>query len=48
MQCLLPAILIPVLMMGVVYSGMSSQSEDMSQITQITSMMETNTFLWLV
>lgn len=44
MQCLLPAILIPVLMMGVVYSGMSSQSEDMSQITQITSMMETNTF----
>lgn len=44
MQCLLPAILIPVLMMGGVYSGMSSQSEDMSQITQITSMMETNTF----
>ena len=29
-QCSLPAILIPVLMMGGVYSGMSSQSEDMS------------------
>ena len=44
-QCLLPAILIPILMVVVVYAGFNSDKMRLEQITQMLQQMPTNTFM---
>ena len=44
MQCLIPAILIPILMVVVVYTGLNSDGMGLEQITQMVQQMPTNTF----
>ena len=44
-QCLLPAILIPILMVVVVFAGFNSDKMRLEQITQILQQMPTNTFI---
>ncbi len=44
MQCLIPAILIPIIMVVVVYSGLNSDGKGLEQITQMLQQMPTNTF----
>ena len=45
MQCLIPAILIPIVMVVVVYAGLNSEGMGLEQITQMLQQMPTNTFL---
>lgn len=45
MQCLIPAILIPIVMVVVVYAGLNSEGMGLEQITQMLNQMPTNTFL---
>ena len=45
MQCLLPAILIPILMVGIVYMGMNSNEAELEQMMQIINQSSTNTFI---
>ena len=45
MQCLIPAILIPIIMVVVVYSGLNSDGNGLEQITQMLQQMPTNTFI---
>ena len=45
MQCLIPAILIPIIMVVVVYSGLNSDGKGLEQITQMLQQMPTNTFI---
>ena len=45
MQCLIPAILIPILMVVVVYTGLNSDGMGLEQITQMLQQMPTNTFI---
>ena len=44
MQCLIPAILIPIIMVVVVYTGLNSDGMGLEQITQMLQQMPTNTF----
>ena len=44
MQCLIPAILIPIIMVVVVYTGLNSDGMGLEQITQMAQQMPTNTF----
>ena len=44
MQCLIPAILIPIIMVVVVYTGLNSDGMGLEQITQMVQQMSTNTF----
>lgn len=44
MQCLIPAILIPIIMVVVVYTGLNSDGMGLEQITQMVQQMPTNTF----
>ena len=44
MQCLIPAVLIPIIMVVVVYAGLNSDGMGLEQITQIMQQMPTNTF----
>ena len=44
MQCLIPAILIPIIMVVVVYAGLNSDGMGLEQITQMIQQMSTNTF----
>ena len=44
MQCLLPAILIPIVMVVVVFAGFNSDGMGLEQITQMLQQMPTNTF----
>ena len=44
MQCLIPAILIPIIMVVVVYAGLNSDGMGLEQITQMVQQMPTNTF----
>ena len=45
LQCLIPAILIPIVMVVVVYAGLNSDGMGLEQITQMLNQMPTNTFL---
>ena len=45
MQCLIPAILIPIIMVVVVYAGLNSDGMGLEQITQMLQQMPTNTFI---
>ena len=45
MQCLIPAILIPIVMVVVVYAGLNSEGMGLEQITQTLQQMPTNTFV---
>ena len=45
MQCLIPAILIPIVMVVVVYAGLNSEGMGLEQITQMLQQVPTNTFL---
>ena len=45
MQCLIPAILIPIIMVVVVYAGLNSDGMGLEQITNILQQMPTNTFI---
>ena len=45
MQCLIPAILIPIIMVVVVYTGLNSDGMGLEQITQMAQQMPTNTFI---
>ena len=45
LQCLIPAILIPIIMVVVVYAGLNSDGMGLEQITQMLHQMPTNTFL---
>ena len=45
MQCLIPAILIPIIMVVVVYTGLNSEGMGLEQITQMLQQMPTNTFI---
>ena len=45
MQCLIPAVLIPIIMVVVVYTGLNSDGMGLEQITQMVQQMPTNTFL---
>ena len=45
MQCLIPAVLIPIIMVVVVYAGLNSDGMGLEQITQIMQQMPTNTFI---
>ena len=45
MQCLIPAVLIPIIMVVVVYAGLNSDGMGLEQITQMLHQMPTNTFL---
>lgn len=45
MQCLIPAILMPIVMVVVVYAGLNSEGMGLEQITQMLQQMPTNTFL---
>lgn len=44
MQCLIPAVLIPIIMVVVVYAGLNSDEMGLEQITQMLQQMPTNTF----
>lgn len=44
MQCLIPAVLIPIIMVVVVYAGLNSDGMGLEQITQMLQQMSTNTF----
>ncbi len=44
MQCLIPAVLIPIIMVVVVYAGLNSDGMGLDQITQMVQQMPTNTF----
>ncbi len=44
MQCLIPAVLIPIIMVVVVYAGLNSDGMGLEQITQMLQQMPTNTF----
>ena len=44
MQCLIPAILIPIIMVVVVFAGFNSDGMELEQITQMAQQMPTNTF----
>ena len=44
MQCLIPAVLIPIIMVVVVYAGLNSDGMGLEQITQMVQQMPTNTF----
>ena len=44
MQCLIPAVLIPIIMVVVVYTGLNSDGMGLEQITQMVQQMPTNTF----
>ena len=44
MQCLIPAILIPIIMVVVVYTGLNSDGMGLEKITQMVQQMSTNTF----
>lgn len=44
MQCLIPAILIPIIMVVVVYTGLNSDGMGLEQISQMVQQMPTNTF----
>ena len=44
MQCLIPAVLIPIIMIVVVYAGLNSDGMGLEQITQMVQQMPTNTF----
>ena len=44
MQCLIPAILIPIVMVVVVFAGFNSDGMGLEQITQMLQQMPTNTF----
>ena len=45
MQCLIPAILIPIIMVVVVYAGLNSDGMGLEQITQMLQQTPTNTFI---
>ena len=45
MQCLIPAILIPIVMVVVVYAGLNSEGMGLEQIIQMLQQMPTNTIL---
>ncbi len=45
LQCLIPAILIPIVMVVVVYAGLNSEGMGLEQITQMLQQVPTNTFL---
>ena len=45
MQCLIPAILIPIIMVVVVYAGLNSDGMGLEKITQMLQQMPTNTFI---
>ena len=45
MQCLIPAVLIPIIMVVVVYAGLNSDGMGLEQITQMVQQMPTNTFI---
>ncbi len=45
MQCLLPAILIPILMVGIVYAGINSEDNGMAELTKMLGQMQTNSFM---
>lgn len=44
MQCLIPAVLVPIIMVVVVYAGLNSDGMGLEQITQMLQQMSTNTF----
>ena len=44
LQCLIPAVLIPIIMVVVVYAGLNSDGMGLEQITQMVQQMPTNTF----
>ena len=44
LQCLIPAVLIPIIMVVVVYAGLNSDGMGLEQITQMIQQMPTNTF----
>ena len=44
MQCLIPAVLIPIIMVVVVFAGLNSDGMGLEQITQMAQQMPTNTF----
>ena len=44
MQCLIPAVLIPIIMFVAVYAGLNSDGMGLEQITQMVQQMPTNTF----
>lgn len=44
MQCLIPAVLIPIVMVVVVYAGLNSDGMGLEQIIQMVQQMSTNTF----
>ena len=44
MQCLIPSILIPILMVVVIFAGLKSDGMGLEQITQMVQQMPTNTF----
>ncbi len=44
LQCLIPAVLIPIIMVVVVYAGLNSDGMGLQQITQMVQQMPTNTF----
>ena len=44
MQCLIPAVLIPIIMVVVVYAGLNSDGMGLEKITQMLQQMPTNTF----
>lgn len=44
MQCLIPAVLIPIIMVVVVYTGLNSDGMGLEKITQMVQQMSTNTF----
>ena len=44
MQCLIPAVLIPIIMVVVVYAGLNSDGMGLEQITLMLQQMPTNTF----
>ena len=45
MQCLIPAVLIPIIMVVVVYAGLNSDGMGLEQITKMLQQMPTNTFI---
>ena len=45
MQCLIPAILIPIIMVIITYTGISSEGMGFEQINQMVGQMPTNTFM---
>ena len=45
MQCLIPAILIPIIMVIITYAGLSSDGMGFEQINQMVGQMPINTFM---